>query len=98
MARYFSRGFLLGCSIYLLAVALTFLLGIATSSPHSGSWTFLPTCLLTLPWFPIAVIEGVPERVSKELTAFYDLPLFALSAFLNLLVAAGVRRLFRDPE
>ena len=98
MTRYFSRGFLLGCSIYLLAVALTFLLGIATSSPHSGSWTFLPTCLLTLPWFQIAVIEGVPDRLSRTLTAFYDLPLFAISAFLNLLVAGGVRKLFREPE
>ena len=73
-------------------------MSVTTSSPRTGDWTFLPTCMLTLPWFQIAVIEGVPDRLSRALTAFYDLPLFALSAFLNLLVAGGVRKLFRDPD
>jgi hypothetical protein len=90
-----SRAFLVGCLVYTLAVVVTFLVGLTFASKNSDGWTFLPCVLLTLPWWQILAMLPTPQWLFAALTAFYDLPLFALSALLNLAVVGGIRSLLR---
>jgi len=92
-----SRAFLLGCLVYLAAVVIAFLVGVIFASKTSEGWTFLPAILITLPWWQILANLPTPHWLFTGLTAFYDLPLFALSALLNLAVVAAIRGLVRRP-
>jgi len=55
--------------------------------------SFLPAVLLTLPWFYVLPYIAELLRLFPLLTAYYDLPLFATAAFLNVAIAEGLRRL-----
>ena len=90
-----SCAFLVGCLVYTLAVVVTFLVGLTFASKNSEGWTFVPCLLLTLPCSQILAMLPTPQWLFAALTAFYDLPLFALSALLNLAVVAGIRGLLR---
>ncbi|NYF51367.1 hypothetical protein HDF12_001732 [Edaphobacter lichenicola] len=56
--------------------------------------SFIPTIIVTLPWFFISSIDSLPHWLFSFLTAFYDLPLFFLSALLNICFAELVRRFY----
>jgi hypothetical protein len=66
-------------------VFAVFVLGFMTKDEHGVS--FVPTALLTLPWWYFLIF--IAERVGlvSPLTGFYDLPLFAISA------AEAIRRI-----
>jgi hypothetical protein len=74
-----SRLFITICSIYLLFVAAAFLFGLLMKEEHGVS--FIPAVLLTLPWFYVLPCIAELLRLFPVLTAYYDLPLFATSAF-----------------
>jgi hypothetical protein len=78
--------------IYLLAVIAAFAFGLAEKD--SAGVSFIPTVLLTLPWFFVSAISSLPRWLFSALTAFYDLPLFSVSALLNICFAELVRRFF----
>jgi hypothetical protein len=82
--------FRLGCFCYLLIVFLVYCWGLATSKSSEG-WSFLPTILLTLPWWPLITDLPMDERAFEVLASFYSLPVFLLSALLNISIAATVR-------
>src|ERR1700756_5245549 len=88
-----SRAFLVGCLVYKLAVVVAFIVGLILEYKNSAGWTFLPALLWTLPWSQILAMLPTPQWLFTALTAFYDLPLFALSALLNLAVVGGIRSL-----
>jgi len=79
-----------GC-IYLFTVVAAFIFGLLSKDDHGVS--FLPAAMLTLPWFYI--LPFIAERLGlfAVLTAYYDLPLFAVSAFINVGIVAAIRRL-----
>jgi hypothetical protein len=74
-----------------LFVGAAFLFGLLMKEEHGVS--FIPTVLLTLPWFYVLPYIAEPLRLFTVLTAYYDLPLFAISAFLNVAIAEGLRHL-----
>ena len=84
-----SRIFIWACSIYIFAVVGSFIFGLIFKDPDGVS--FVPTALLTIPWFFLAM--ATPHWLFAALTAFYDLPLFLVSALLNLGIAEVLRRL-----
>ena len=89
--RYFS-GFVVGCCVYIVAVSVAFAFGVAESDTEGVS--FLPAALLTSPWFFIPESMHLPEGLFSALTAFYDFPLFLVSALLNIVVVYRIRRFF----
>jgi hypothetical protein len=88
-----GRIFTLLCCTYLLVVLIVFCAGWAKKDTDGVS--FILTFLLTLPWS--FAISQVPwsSKVLDALTAFYDLPLFVLSALLNIFVAKILRHFLR---
>jgi hypothetical protein len=89
-----NRAFVAGCVIYLSAVTVAFVVGILFATKDSEGVSFLPTLLLTLPWFfVIAKLVEQPQWLFSTFIAFYDLPIFLFSAFLNIAVAGVIRRL-----
>jgi hypothetical protein len=87
-----SLAFTIGCCIYISAVIATFIFGLIKKDPDGVS--FIPTIVVTLPWF-FAPMDWIPHWAFSALTAFYDLPLFLLSAFLNLCIADLLCRYLR---
>ena len=86
-----SRLLAIVCCIYLFSVAAAFIFGLLLKDDHGVS--FLPTAMLTLPWFYILPVIAERLGLFSALTAYYDLPLFVFSAFLNVGIAAAIRRL-----
>jgi hypothetical protein len=78
------------CWIYLSVVGAAFLFGLFEKAGFGVS--FLPAMLLTLPWPYVLLRIAPPLRLIPLLTAYYDLPLFAISALLNVGIAEAVRR------
>jgi hypothetical protein len=84
-----DRDFTVASSVYLLSVAAAFLVGLAFRDDHGVS--FIPAMLLVFPWSFILPYVALPLGLFSTLTAFYDLPLFAISATINLGIAELVR-------
>ena len=86
-----SRLFAAVCGIYLFCVLAAFVVGLAVKDYHGV--TFFPAVFLTLPWFYI--LPFIAERFGfiSPLTAYHDLLLFAISAFINVGVAETIRRI-----
>ena len=76
--------------IYLFCVGATFLFGLLTKNDAGAS--FLPVLLLTFPWTYVFVYVAGPLGLVPVMTAYYDLPLFAISAFMNVGIAEALRR------
>jgi hypothetical protein len=91
-SNYRSSTFTLACCFYLATVIAAFIFGVLKRDCCGGS--FLPAVALTFPWFLISTIASVPRWLFTALTSFYDLPLFLLSAFLNVCLAELLRRFF----
>jgi hypothetical protein len=85
-----SRVFVAVCCVYLSCVAGAYLSGLLRKDDFGVS--FMPALLLTFPWPYIFVYFAVPPWLVSTLTACYDLPLFAISAFLNVGIAEALRR------
>jgi hypothetical protein len=86
-----GRPFAIGYCAYLLLVIATFTFG--TAHIDSDGVVFIPCFFLTIPWcFAITTVD-LPRPLYDVLVAFYDLPLFLLSAALNIFVVELVRRL-----
>jgi len=91
-SSYRSSTFTIACCLYLSTVIAAFVFGLLKRDCCGGS--FLPTVALTFPWFLITAIDSMPRWLFTALTSFYDLPLFLLSAFLNVCLAELLRRFF----
>jgi hypothetical protein len=75
-------------------VLIAFSLGWAKRD--SDGVSFVPTLVLTFPWsFAMSQVPW-PSKVFATLTAFYDLPLFSLSALLNILAAKMLKHFFTE--
>jgi hypothetical protein len=86
-----SRVFITVCWIYLFSVGAAFLFGLLFKDDHGVS--FMPVLVLTSPWTHVMTKIARSLWLFPALTAYYDLPLFAISAFLNVSIAEGLRRL-----
>lgn len=77
-------------AVYILCVVATFLFGVVARDEHGVS--FVPAIVLSLPW--VYVLPFIAERTGgfSALTAYYDLPFFAICALMNVGVAETVRR------
>ena len=89
--RLRDHTFIVGCCVYLLFITIAFVLGRLHLDADGAS--FIPTFLLTLPWSFILTLIHLPKILFSALTVFHDLPLFLLSAALNVVIAALLRRL-----
>jgi hypothetical protein len=78
--------------MYLFAVGVAFLLGVVFRDGDGVS--FLPTVLLTTPWFFVPAVVPPPHWLFAALTALYDFPIFLISASLNVLLGSLVCRRF----
>lgn len=87
-----SRRFIMVCCLYFAAVAVAFVFGLAEKDADGVS--FIPTIIITLPWFFVPSIASFPDWLFSFLTAFYDLPLFLFSALLNVGIAKLIRRFY----
>ena len=85
-----SRVFVAVCWIYMSVVGAAFLFGLFAKDDFGVS--FLPAMLLTLPWPYVLLRITQPLGLIPLLTAYYDLPLFVISALLNVGIAETVRR------
>ena len=81
--------FKMSCFLYMASVVATFLFGLAHLDADGASFVF--TSILTAPWFFLAMY--LPRAVFVVLTAFYDLPLFLISAALNIVTFKMLRGL-----
>jgi hypothetical protein len=53
--------------------------------------SFLPTIVLTLPWFYVLAFLAEKFRFIAAMSSLYGLPLFSISALLNVLAVAAFR-------
>ncbi len=95
LKRIRDRIFIVVCCVYLLLVTITFVVGRLHLDAEGVS--FIPSFLLTLPWSFILSSIHLPTMFFSALTAFYDLPLFMLSAALNIFTAGFLRHFLVVP-
>ena len=81
-----GRRWRIATATYLLIVAGLFLLGRLHLDEDGVS--FVPVLLATLPWSLAVTLMHLSRPIFLAITAYYDLPLFALSAFLNVGLSA----------
>ena len=86
-----SRVFVAACCIYLFCVAAAYLFGFLTKDGFGVS--FVPVMFLTFPWPWIFAYVAAPRWLVSTITTYYDLPLFIVSAFMNVGIAEALRHI-----
>jgi len=86
-----GRQFAIGYCAYLLLVIGAFTLG--RLFLESGGEYFIPCFFLTVPWCFAITLFAPPRALYDALTAFYNLPLFLISAALNIFIVELFRRI-----
>jgi hypothetical protein len=85
-----SRVFVAVCCAYVSCMFGAYLIGLLRKDYFGVS--FMPALLLTFPWPYIFLWFAGRSWLVSTLTAYYELPLFAISAFMNVGMAEALRR------